>query len=100
MKKNKLIERKFLGINVLFGGSAFPQVYAFYEEFYSDGSTRVFRGSSIRSVPTIEDCENESQSFRPELVATIEAAAALNRSLSNACLDLDSKLGTGEFRAY
>jgi hypothetical protein len=101
----KLIERRFVGLQVLAGGRSPPMAYVLYSEFYADGSTRSSRGRSITSMVTSgmlngtgRQKKMAKQAYRPDLQPVIEAAAVLNHTLIDACLQLDDFHGYGEMK--
>lgn len=102
----KLIERRYIGLQVLTRGKLPPMAYALYTERYSDGTVKSSRGYSLSSAITIKMLNGTStqkkrakQVYRSDLQPVIEAAAVLNRALTNACLELDAIWGYGEYRS-
>jgi hypothetical protein len=99
MKKPILVERKFIGINILAGGNIFPQAYILYEERYSDGTIKTTRGDSVHSTPSFDDINGgDRKNLRGDLFCILNAAAILNNELKETCLRLDRAKGIGEFK--
>lgn len=109
-KKERLIDRRVIGLHVVAGVRSFPQCSLVYEVTYllrEKGviTTRVAieRGRSIRAYPDFEEMNTKNPSKkqaekfrlmnRSDLSDNIHASAVLMRGLEAACLSLDEFFG-------
>jgi hypothetical protein len=103
--------RRLLGLNII-GASVNspPLVHAIYEESFLEkvGKTMVFRTRPTRGY-TVDVVQHSGmlngskkekayhlKSFRPDLWASIQAAAILYQQLEHACVELDEARGMKE----
>lgn len=100
-KKKPYVVKKYpMGMSI-YGGVRFPfQFNMNYELQWSDGSTTVQRGNSVRTVPFFQDLNGTKaqkkvagETFRPELGTILNAAKILFAALENACFEVDGMLG-------
>lgn len=107
-KRTRITRRRLLGLNITGASSNSPPlVHAIYEEEQIEQmtfTTKVVRGSTIhvnQHSGMLNGSKKEKayhlKSFRPDLWASIQAAAILYQQLEHACVELDEAHGMKEF---
>ncbi len=103
-KKPILVKKRLIGMKILHGGRCPTQAYAIYEHWYSDGTVKVDRGQSLRTLPNVIDISNNpaerkksQRSLRSDLQPVMEAAGTLLDQLEQLCWELDNP---GEKREF
>lgn len=102
-KPLKVINRRIIGVTCLHSNMMAPSAYLKYEVTYSDFSTRVESGRSIRTVQGTEHMNGTAaekkralRNYRPDLFTLIEVAERINADIQAACVALDEQYGIKE----